>query len=89
MSNTYYNSASDTDGVNQAWEAGQEWIEQSDRFEKIEYLHETCSSDFLEGHLMNEMVQWMGEKDFNEFFKHISRNWSIKTPQELEYDMHS
>jgi len=85
MSNTYYSN----DAANEAWERGQEWIKESDRFEKMEYMQETCCSDFLEGHLMDEMVKWMGEKDFNEFFIHLSRNWSIKTPQELEHEMHN
>lgn len=77
------------DEANQAWEAGQKWIKESDRFEKMEYMQETCCSDFLECHLMDEMVRWMGEEDFDKFFKHLCRNWDIKTPQELEYAMHS
>ena len=89
MSNTAYQQDNETDLANQAWEAGQEWIKQSDRFEKMEYLQETCSSDFLECHLMDEMVKWMGEKDFSEFFQHLCRNWDIKTPQELEHLMNS
>lgn len=72
-----------------AYEAGQEWINKSDRWEKLEFLKETCSSDFLENHLMREMVRWMGEHDFEEFYKHLCRNWGIVTPQELEYQMNS
>jgi len=89
MSNTAYQQDNETDLANQAWEAGQEWIKQSGRFEKMEYLQETCSKDFLESHLMDEMVKWMGEEDFSEFFQHLCRNWDIKTPQELDHLMNS
>lgn len=81
---TYDNTAQD-----EAYEAGQRWIYKSDRWEKMEYLKESCSSDFLQNHLMDEMVRWMGEDDFTEFFKHLCRNWDIKTPQELEHLMNS
>lgn len=89
MSNTAYQQDNETDLANQAWEAGQEWIKQSSRFEKMEYLQETCSKDFLESHLMDEMVKWMGEEDFSEFFQRLCRNWDIKTPQELDHLMNS
>lgn len=72
----------------EAYDAGQEWIKESDRFEKLDYLMETCSSDFKDT-LLNEAVRWMGEDDFSEFFKHLCRNWEIKTPQELDYLMNN
>lgn len=78
------------DNTDAAYEAGQEWIiYKSDRWEKLEFLKETCSPDFLENHLMDEMVRWMVEHDFEEFYKHLCRNWGIVTPQELEYQMNS
>ena len=79
MNNTYKDE-------NEAHDAGTKWIEQSDRFEKLDYLMETCSIEFKDNFL-NEIVQWMGEDDFTEFFKHLCRNWGIKTPQELDYLM--
>ena len=80
--NTTYKDA------DEAWEAGNEWIRQSDRWEKLDYLMETASPEFKDN-IVNEMVRWMGQDDFNEFFNHLRRNWDIKTPQELDYDMNS
>ena len=58
------------------------------RHDKIEWLQETCGKDFLENHLLTEMVQWMGEDDFNEFYDHLCSNWSIaRSPNELEAKM--
>jgi hypothetical protein len=74
--------------ADEAWEAGNEWIDTVNRFEKLDYLMETASVEFKDNFL-NEIVQWMGEEDFSEFFKHARRNWSIKTPQELDYAMNS
>ena len=71
-----------------AWEAGNEWIDSTRRFEKLDFIMETASIEFKDTFL-NEIVQWMGEEDFSEFFKHIRRNWDIKTPQELDYAMNS
>jgi len=52
------------------------------RFDKIDYLIETCSEEFVKNQLLNEMVQWMGESDFTEFFEHLCRNWDIINPEE-------
>ena len=76
--------------ADEAWEAGQEWIERSNKWEKMEYLKETCSNEFYqECTLLDEMVRWMDEDDFSRFFEKVCRDWDIKTPQELEYSMHS
>ena len=72
----------------EAYDAGQEWIKESNRFEKLDYLMETASIEFKDTFL-NEIVQWMGEDDFDNFFKHLCRNWDIKTPQELDYLMNN
>jgi hypothetical protein len=66
-------------------ELGKEWIQRTDRLEKLQYLYESCSEDFL----LIEMVTWIGEDDFNKFFDHLCRNWEIKTPYELELAMNS
>ncbi len=79
MNTTYKN-------IDEAYEAGSEWMDTANRFEKLDYLMETCSIEFKDNFL-NEIVQWMGEEDFSEFFKHLCRNWDIKTPQELAYQM--
>lgn len=86
--NTVMNTTTYKD-ADEAWEAGQEWIDKSHRWEKLDYLQETCSKDFLEKTLMDEMVRWMGEDDFSEFFKSLCRHWDLKTPQELDYAMNS
>jgi len=51
------------------------------RYDKLEWLQETCSKDLLENHLMNEMVRWMGEDDFEAFYDHFCRNWGIARDQ--------
>jgi hypothetical protein len=70
----------------EAWEAGNAWVRDTDRFEKLDFLMETASPEFKDN-LVNELVKFMGQDDFNEFFNHLRRNWGINTPQELEYEM--
>ena len=70
----------------EAWEAGNEWVRESDRWEKLDFLMETASPEFKDN-LINEMMRWMGEDDFNEFFNNVRRNYGILTPQEMEYEM--
>ena len=70
-------------------ELGEEWLERTNRQEKLEYLYETCSEDFIKNNLVIEMVTWMGEDNFTEFFEHLCRNWEIKNPYELELAMNS
>jgi hypothetical protein len=81
MTNTTYQTQ------DEAWEAGNEWINNSDKWEKLEFLQETCTTDFVEKELLHYVVKFMGQDDFNEFFNHLRRNWGINTPQELEYEM--
>lgn len=55
------------------------------RSEKLDYLIETCSASFVQDcTLLQEMVRWMGENDFDEFFDHLCRNWEIVNPEETE-----
>lgn len=65
------------------------WYHDTNRNEKLEYLYETCSEDFIMNHLVQEMVTWMGEDDFDNFFRHLSRHWEIMTPPELDAAMNS
>jgi hypothetical protein len=81
MSNTYKN-------IDEAYEAGNEWVKKSDRFEKLDYLMESASIEFRDN-LVNEMVQWMGDAEFSAFFEHLRCNWDIKTPQEIDYLMNN
>ena len=53
------------------------------RYEKLEYLLETCSAEFIkECQFLDEMVSWMEEDDFSKFFTHICSQWEIKDPTE-------
>ena len=70
----------------EAYDAGTEWIDNTQRHEMLDFLMETASPEFKDN-LVNEMVNWMGASDFADFFKHIRRHWDIKTPQELDYLM--
>jgi len=74
--------------ADEAYDAGTEWVDSTDRHEKLDFIMETASVEFKDTFL-NEIVQWMGEDDFSEFFKHLRRNWDIKTPQELDFDMNN
>jgi hypothetical protein len=71
-----------------AWMAGNEWILKSDKWEKMDFLMETASPEFKDN-LINELMKFMSEFDTCEFFNHLRRNWGIKTPQELDYEMNS
>ena len=55
------------------------------RFDKMEWLEENCSEEFMKETLVQEMVRWMGENEFEEFYDHLCRNWEIaKGPEELD-----
>ena len=55
------------------------------RWEKMEWLQEVTGQEFFNETLRDEMVRWMGEDDFNEFYDHLCRNWSIaRTPTEMQ-----
>ena len=82
MSNTTYKDA------DEAWEAGNQWARATRRWDKLDYLMETATPEFKDN-IVNELVKFMSEDDFNEFFDHLRRNWDIKTPQELDYAMNS
>lgn len=60
------------------------YANRTNRQEKLEWLYETCSEDFIKNHLVIEMVTWMGEDSFTEFFNHLCRHWEIKNPDELD-----
>ncbi len=48
------------------------------RFEKMEYLFETCSEKFIKDcTVLQEMVRWMGEDDFTKFFDNLCNLWNI------------
>ena len=47
------------------------------RFEKLCWLEDTCSQDFLKEVLLLELVRWMDEDEFEAFYNHLCRNWVI------------
>ena len=53
------------------------------RFEKLEWLRETTTENFQSEILVEEMIRWMGEDDFNEFYERLCSHWDIKSPEEL------
>lgn len=44
----------------------------------MQWLQETCSQAFLDNYLMEEMVRWMGEEDFEKFYDTLCRHWEIR-----------
>ena len=58
------------------------------RFEKLDWLKETCNEAFMNDDFVNELVMWLGEDEFDAFYEHICRNWDIApTPEELNERM--
>lgn len=49
----------------------------SDRFDKLQWLRESCSEEFVNTTLVDEMVTWMGEDDFKDFYDHLCSNWNL------------
>lgn len=47
------------------------------RFEKLDWLIETCGEGFIKETFVNEVVRWMGEREFEEFYDHLCRMWEI------------
>jgi hypothetical protein len=74
--------------IDEAWEAGNEWVKTSNRHEMLDFLTETASPEFRDT-LLTEMVKYMSDKDFADFFNHLRRNWGVLTPQELDYNMNN
>ena len=64
----------------------------SSRFEKVDWLLDHCSTEFIEDcTFLTELVGWLDEDEFNKFHEHICRNWKINSPfgetDEEEEDM--
>jgi len=54
------------------------------RHEKLEFLLETCSENFIKDcTVIRSMIDWMGEDDFNEFFDKLCRDWQIMNQEQL------
>jgi len=71
------------------YDLSKEWMQRTNRQEKLEWLYETTSNDFIHNHLVIELVTWMGEDQFTQFFDHLCRCWEIKNPYELDLAINS
>jgi hypothetical protein len=54
----------------------------------LDFLTETASPEFRDT-LLTEVVKFMSDKDFAEFFGHLRRNWGVLTPMELDFNMNN
>ena len=59
-----------------------------ERFEKLEYLRETLAKDFFgraheQSIFLEELVRWVGEADFNEFYDKFCSVWGVLKQDEL------
>jgi hypothetical protein len=55
------------------------------RYEKLEWLQQTCSEKFMKEEFLVEMVAWMGEDRFDKFYAQLCSNWQIAgSPEEME-----
>ena len=61
--------------------------ELGDRYDKVQYLRDNCSQQFVQVDLLDALVQWMSESEFDQFFDHLCRNWEILLPSEYEERM--
>lgn len=57
------------------------------RFDKMEWLIESCGYSHVNINVLTELVNWMGEDDFNEFYEFHCRAWGIKSPEELSEEV--
>ena len=55
------------------------------RYDKLEWLEQTTSPQFMQETLVQEMVRWMGEDEFEQFYDHLCRMWGIARDQ-AEWD---
>ena len=54
------------------------------RYDKLEWLEQTTSQQFMQETLVQEMVRWMGEDEFEAFYDHLCRMWDIaRSPEDL------
>ena len=72
----------------QADQQDEKWLQESTRYDKVEYLLESCQEGHIvESTFFNEMVSWMDEDDFTEFFKRHCSLHNILLPNALTYQM--
>jgi hypothetical protein len=47
------------------------------RWEKVEFLEETTTVDTHTTRLLNELICWMSDDDFNRFYDYYCSNWDV------------
>jgi hypothetical protein len=73
---------------NKIEDMNQDWYRSTNRFDKLQFIKETSSPIWFEEHFLQELVTWMGEDDFNKFFKNqLVRYWEMKPEPELYASM--
>ena len=58
----------------------------TNRFDKLEWIKENCSEKHVNEMFLTELVGWLEEDDFNEFFEYHCRLWNIETPFDKDED---
>jgi hypothetical protein len=58
----------------------------TNRFDKLEWIKENCTEKHVKEMFLTELVSWLSEDDFNEFFEHHCRLWNIETPFDKDED---
>ena len=53
------------------------------RFEKLEFLQETTA--FKKDTILNELIGWLTDDDFNQFYEDFCSNWDLcRSHEELD-----
>ena len=50
----------------------------NNRWDKLNWLEESCSEHFINKTLVTELVKWMTEDDFEAFYDKLCLDWDIK-----------
>ncbi len=53
------------------------------RHDKLDWLKETCSENHVNEQVLTELVSWMSEDEFDEFYEFHCSNWNIMQPGEM------
>ena len=59
------------------YETGPEEHTKMTRWEKMEFLEETTHVELHTKTILNELVSWMGDDDFNKFYDYFCSNWDV------------
>jgi len=74
--------------TNKIEDKNEDWYRSTSRFDKLQFIKETSSPIWFEEHFLHELLTWMGEDDFNTFFKNqLVRYWEMKPEPELYASM--